>query len=183
MKINLLDLNSLPQQRLLINFNQPIAGLEAVKPVVGDLLISADASGARMTGRIQTLLKLTCHTCLNPFFQPLKIELDERFIYEDYLNEEKREARDKELQTDDFNELISSDGVIDISETVYQSVVLATPIYCSCGSQCPGPPLGNTHGSGLKDPDSPAKSAGQDAATIDPRWKNLKTLFPSEESH
>jgi len=182
LKLSLEELRGLPQQRLKIDFHESLAGLETVKPVVGDLSIIAGASGVHLSGRVQTLLKLTCHTCLKPYFQALKLELDERFVYEHYLSETNRDIKEKELLTRDFVESIPYAGSIDISETVYQAVTLATPTYCSCGSECAGLPLYNIE----KPPDNAVKAqsrAGdQPAATIDPRWKNLKTLFPSKES-
>jgi uncharacterized protein len=183
LKISLEDLRGLPQQRLRIDFNESLPELQTVKPVVGDLSMAASISGVRVVGRLHTLLKLTCHTCLKPFFKALSFELDERFVYEDYLNEGgPRELKEKELQTGDFVEWIRYEGFLDISDIVYQAVTLATPIYCSCGNECPGPPSYDKQNSEKQQTKSHSSADQERTESIDPRWKNLKTLFPSEES-
>jgi uncharacterized metal-binding protein YceD (DUF177 family) len=183
LKVSLEDLRALPQQRLRVDFNESLPNSEAVKPVLGELLISASASGAQVAGKIQTLLKLGCHSCLKPFFQALSLDLDERFVYEDYLREKNEDNRERELLKEDFVEAIPYLGVIDISDVVYQAVTLATPTYCSCGPDCAGPPKTKsavqqgelTMGAALD-----VKSREPDL--VDPRWKNLKTLFSNEDS-
>jgi uncharacterized metal-binding protein YceD (DUF177 family) len=182
-KVSLDDLRSLPQQRLRLDFKESLPQSQAIKPVSGELSILAGAAGAKLEGRIHTLLKLVCHSCLNPFFQALSLDLDERFIYEDYLSESERDLRERELLKGDFVEAVPYSGVIDVSDVVYQAVTLATPTYCSCGPNCPGPPkakgdLEEALHAGERD--MHVKAA--DAKLADPRWKNLKTLFSKDDS-
>lgn len=172
MKVSIDDLEGQPQQRLLYSFKESLEGLDAVKPVVGDLTLSLGPWGVRVSGRVQTLLKLTCDRCLRPYFQSLNVEIDERLVYK---SKDAQVPRERELSRDDFVEPIPEDGVLDISDIVYQAVTLAAPTYCLCGAECPGPPTAEESG----------KSLGQDKPerpAEDPRWKNLKTLFPSEGS-
>jgi uncharacterized metal-binding protein YceD (DUF177 family) len=182
LKISLEDLRGLPQQRLKIDFKESLPELQAVKPVIGDLSMAASISGVRLNGRLRTILKLTCHTCLKPFFKALDFELDERFVYEDYLNDDPRDVKEKELQTYDFVESIRYEAILDISDIVYQAVTLATPIYCSCGEECTGPPSYDKQNSESQEPKARSSAVSERTDSIDPRWKNLKTLFPSEES-
>jgi uncharacterized metal-binding protein YceD (DUF177 family) len=183
LKVSLEDLRALPQQRLRVAFNESLPNSEAIKPVLGDLVISVSASGAQVVGRVQTLLKLSCHSCLAPFFQALSLDLDERFVYEDYLRGDSKDNRERELLKEDFVESIPYAGVIDVSDVVYQAVTLATPSYCSCGADCPGPAKSKHEAAQGK---SALPEAGdvksQEAIVIDPRWKNLKTLFSKEET-
>ncbi len=173
MKISIEELKSLPQQRLNTGFKETLAGLSAVKPVIGDLQIVLGSWGVQVSGRVQTLLKLTCHRCLRAYFQSLAVDIDERLVH-DLVDREGR--RERELLRDDFVEVIPADGVLDISDIVYQAVTLATPTFCLCGAECPGPPLADSAGNKI--------SLGRDkpGSREDPRWKNLKTLFPNEES-
>ncbi|MBI2812533.1 MAG: DUF177 domain-containing protein, partial [Candidatus Melainabacteria bacterium] len=98
--------------------------------------------------------------------------------------EGKNEKHDGELLRDDFVEPLPDDGVLDITDVVYQAVTLATPTFCSCGDQCPGPPERATGGAsgGKAKAKSGAGGSKTDDRPIDPRWKNLKTLFPNEDS-
>jgi len=187
LKISLEELRALPQQRTRISFAEELPIKEAIKPVTSDLTVSVNASGARVAGEVQTLLKLMCHSCLRPFFQALHFEIDEPFVYEHYLSggedKELKEKEPKELNSKDFVESISYNGILDISDILYQAVTLATPIYCSCGADCPGPPAYQ----GTKEPnsvgDQQVKAQKHKDDFVDPRWKNLKTLFPNEETH
>lgn len=183
MKVSLEDLRALPQQRLRVAFNESLPNSEAIKPILGDLVISVSASGAQVVGRVQTLLKLSCHRCLAPFFQALSLELDERFVYEDYLRGESKDNRERELLKEDFVEAIPYAGVIDVSDVVYQAVTLATPSYCSCGADCPGPPKSKNEAPQGKSPvEDGCDVKSEEPMVIDPRWKNLKTLFSNEET-
>ena len=187
MKVNLEDLRALPQKRLQISFKEPSETVEVVKPVLGDLTVTAGAAGARLFGKIQTLLKLICHSCLRQFFQALVVDIDESFVYEDYLNEGHQETKDKELLKKDFVESVPYSGFIDISDVVYQAVVLAIPTYCSCGPECPGltmteavNPDGSTKDSARAKNGDNAKDEAKSSKALDPRWQNLKKLLPNE---
>jgi len=183
-----------PYGRVEFSFNETLDGLDAVKPVVGDLTAGLSAAGMRLFGTVKTLLKLSCHRCLRPYFQALTVDIDERFVnmveYADYAG---AETKERELKNDDFFEYLPEDGVLDISDVVYQAVTLATPTYCSCGDDCPGLPHKESQkearaGGGSevsKEALAPSSSADLerlDKNSIDPRWKNLKTLFPKGNS-
>lgn len=180
MKISIADLSGLPHRRLDLSFKETLPDLEAVKPVMGDLTVNASASVVRLSGCVKTLLKLHCHTCLRPYFQAITVDIDEKFVQPAHLDEyNDREQRERELQRDDFFEVLPQDGVLDITDVVYQAVTLATPTYCHCGSECPGPPQA-TVGSGLAEGDAPEGAGPGGDDSIDPRWKNLKSLFPND---
>ncbi len=174
MKISLDELRTLPQHKLECQFKEDIAGLQAVKPVLGEITLWLTGSGVRFIGHVQTLLKLSCHRCLRPYFQALSVDIDERFVQQ--VAEEPPRDRELLLQRD-FVEPIPDDGIIDISDVVYQSLTLATPVYCLCGAECPGPPKTTEN--------DEANSLAKDKkgeTIVDPRWKNLKTLFSSDEN-
>lgn len=181
MKISVDELNSLAQKRLRLSFSESLPVDGAVKPVVGDILLSASVGGVRLTGLVTTLLKLTCQSCLRPYFQNLAVEIEEQFSARPFRdgNNLKERERERELTRDDFYELLPEDGLLDIDDVVYQAVTLASPVYCRCGDDCPGPPKP------LKAPAGDGLSAGAGETErdddIDPRWKNLKSLFPKHE--
>ncbi len=190
MKISYDELKTLPYGRLDFSFNENLAGLDAVKPVVGELTASISAAGMRLSGTVKTLLKLSCHRCLKPYFQALAVDIDERFVnlveYADYAG---AETKERELQKDDFFEYLPEDGLLDISDVVYQAVTLATPTFCFCGEECPGLPekeartgAGSGVSTGVVAASCEANSETLDENSIDPRWKNLKTLFPKSNS-
>lgn len=186
MKVSVEELKQLPNQRLMVAFNEKLEEGNAVKPVVGEISVSYAPSGVRLTGQVKTLLKLECDTCLRPYFQQVSIDLDEKFVPASYLPDD-HDIKERELHSNDFFEPLPEDGVLDISDVVYQAVTLATPTYPSCGSECPGPPAKegaaqNRAVVGNSGPKSDVSPGGNGEAPIDPRWKNLKTLFPNEDS-
>jgi uncharacterized protein len=181
LKIALDELGALPQQRLDIDFKETLDGTQAVKPVVGDLTVSASSTGMRLTGRVQTLLKLNCDRCLRPYFQSIAVDIDERFVREGFHDiDKKSNTKERELsKSSDFFETLQPGNILDIADVVYQAVTLATPTHCLCGDQCPGPPTPTKSG---KQPTlNQGKEARKGEKQIDPRWKNLKSLFPNED--
>jgi uncharacterized metal-binding protein YceD (DUF177 family) len=179
LKINLHELNSLPQRRLRFGFNENLTVEGAVKPVVGELLVSSSVGGIRLLGTVSTLLKLSCHVCLRPYFQALTVDIDEQFAYLD-PREEENAPREKELLKDDFFEALPADGCLDIDDVVYQAVTLAAPVFCRCGEDCPGCP--DAPESDCVSDSGDNTPARVDKGEIDPRWKNLKTLLHKQES-
>lgn len=181
MRISLDELRTYPQHRVTVDFKENIDELEAVKPVLGEISISLNDSGVRLAGKVQTLLKLSCHRCLRPYFQSMVVDIDERFVYDSLVET----PRERELRGDDFVEVIPKDGIIDISDVIRQAITLAAPTYCLCGDECPGLPQKS------KNPDKSSLVEDKDLGKspekypkdyIDPRWKNLKTLFSSDEN-
>lgn len=179
MKINLHDLNSLPQKRLRFNYSENLAVDGAVKPVVGELLVSSSVGGIRLRGAVQTLLKLSCHVCLRPYFHALAVDIDEQFAYSDDPHGENA-PRERELLRDDFFEQLPEDGHLDIDDVVYQAVTLASPVFCRCGEDCPGRPDIQNPDQEEDLEDRPSVASG--SPEIDPRWNNLKTLLHKQES-
>jgi uncharacterized metal-binding protein YceD (DUF177 family) len=161
------------------HFNELLADM--TKPAVGDLVLYSSPAAVRLQGQIKTIVKLQCHTCLNYFFQSLDLEINEEFVYEDYLNEKALSARDRELQSEDFFEAVPYYGEIDVSDIVYQAVNLAVPTYCSCGKHCSGTPVYNMKtAEDSKDVQAPAGVKPGSQEWTDPRWHNLKTILPKD---
>ena len=177
MQINVDELNEMPLRRIRLDFNEKLDVDDVVKPVVGELFVQASGAGVVVTGKVQTLLKLNCHVCLRPFFSSLSVDIDEQLATR--INQT-AQPRDRELTRDDFFEVVPDTGILDISDIVYQAVTLASPVFCRCGDDCPGPPKPEkalaAEGSAV------SMSDLEDNSPIDPRWGNLKTLFSKQES-
>lgn len=167
----------MPLRRIRFDFNEKLDVDDVVKPVVGEIFVQANGAGVVVTGKVQTLLKLNCHVCLRPFFSSLSVDIDEQLSTGVH---QPTSARDRELTRDDFFEVVPDTGILDISDIVYQAVTLASPVFCRCGDDCPGPPKPEkalaAESSGI------ARSDSGDNSRIDPRWENLKTLFSKQES-
>lgn len=180
MKISLDEVNAMPLKRLRVSFNEKLDVEGAAKPVVGELDLASSAGGMTVNGRVQTLLKLNCHVCLRPYFQSLTVDIDEQFSADRHFHHVEEQPRDRELTKDDFYESLPEDGVLDISDIVYQAVTLASPVFYRCGDECPGPPKSENAVAG--DGSGAAAAADRNSEKIDPRWENLKTLFSNKET-
>lgn len=152
-----------------------------VKPAIGEVFLVSSTACVKLQGQIQTIVKLQCHTCLKYFFKPLALEINEEFVYEDYLNGKELNARDRELQSADFFETVPYYGEIDVSDIIFQAVNLAIPTYCSCGKQCSGTPVYNMKAvEDSKSFQDPAGIKPGSQGWTDPRWHNLKTILPKD---
>lgn len=173
----------MPKGRLSFDYNETLEDSDAVKPVVGELTVSLATAGMRLRGQVKTLLKLACHRCLRPYFQTLTVDIDERFVnLVEFADSQAPETKDRELQKDDFFEALPEDGLLDISDVVYQAVTLATPVYCSCGEECPGVPESEPRAGALSDGSGKTEKKKLEEKSIDPRWNNLKSLLPKSTS-
>jgi uncharacterized protein len=176
-QINVDELNEMPLRRIRFDFNEKLDVEDVVKPVVGEIFVQASGAGVVVTGSVQTLLKLNCHVCLRPFFSSLSVDIDEQLATR---VEKVAHPRDRELNKDDFFEVVPDTGILDISDIVYQAVTLASPVFCRCGDDCPGPP--KPEKALATESSAVSKSDSDDNSRIDPRWENLKTLFSKQES-
>jgi uncharacterized metal-binding protein YceD (DUF177 family) len=191
MKVSVDDLKLLPQQQRFIQFKEVLKDLPTNKPVVGELVASTSASGFRLVGNVKTLLKLECDRCLKPYFQSISVDIDEKFVPVYMESDSSPPARDRELLKDDFVESLPESGIVDISDVVYQAVTLATPSYRLCGPECVGVPEAPetlvssdsvSCASVEKEKSGERLDKHSDSRPIDPRWENLKTLFPKNDS-
>lgn len=167
----------MPLRRIRFDFNEKLDVDDVVKPVVGEIFVQASGAGVVVTGKVQTLLKLNCHVCLRPFFSSLSVDIDEQLSTG---FPQTAQSRDRELTKDDFFEVVPESGVLDISDIVYQAVTLASPVFCRCGDDCPGPPKSEKALSAGSS--AVSKSDSEEHSRIDPRWENLKTLFSKQET-
>lgn len=161
-------------------------GLDAVKPVLGELTLSASCTGLKIIGQVQTLLKLNCRRCASPYFYSLTVPIEEHLVDAAFLTTTQASDKGNNRKNDKTgplrqdNEVIPKDGLVDLSTVVYQAVTLATPSNSLCKEDCPGSLISSSH-------QHSRQSAGVlkdkcEEVPIDPRWKNLKTLLGNGES-
>lgn len=179
MKLNIVEIASLRQKRLTFDFDEKLEIPELAGPnknVTGSICVSINAGGVKMTGELECVLELNCDVCLGPFTLPLEIDIDEQFVYSKSGNSHESEdtqtyTKEKELNPEDFYEVLPDDQTLDVTDIVYQAVVLSLPAFAHCGEACRGIPL-----------KTPIQDEPEKSAKIDPRWESLKTLFQNKEN-
>ncbi|MDQ4078894.1 MAG: DUF177 domain-containing protein [Chloroflexota bacterium] len=141
------------------------------EPIRGKVKFTKIPQGILVTGKLETVLEVNCNRCLEPFDQPVVIELEEEFHPSMDLV---TGASLPQGQEDDKATFIDEKHIIDLTEVVRQDFLLALPTTPLCRAECKGlcPQCGLNLNEGQCD--CPTES-------IDPRWDVLKALLDAEE--
>ncbi len=135
MKINIEELESIPDKTITLNFNEKISELENDSPVSGTLTISSTGYGAEVEGHVATDIVLECDRCLERFTYHIDVDIDEKFVKDRIISEERNEI---ELTSEDFVEELKGSKEIDVTDLVYQSIILNVPTKKLCDIECEG---------------------------------------------
>ncbi len=137
MKVNLNDLEYKPNQTLKISFCEKIPDIESDK-VTGEIEISLAPYGAEVQGKIEAKIILQCDRCLEDFEYLMTADVKEKFIKTPSVDIEKNSKEIELKDDDDFAQVLNDEKEIDISDLVYQTIVLNMPFKRVCGSGCKG---------------------------------------------
>lgn len=133
-------------------------------PVEFDLRLEAVMEGVLVTGTARAELVGECVRCLQPLGEPVEVDLQELFAYEE---------SDTASEEDDDAGRLDGD-LLDLEPLLRDAVVLALPFQPLCREDCPG--LCVECGARLADdPDH------QHDAAVDPRWAALQQLADQTE--
>ena len=149
---------SAPAPADLVN---PMIGIPEGSDLAIDVMAESVIEGVLITGTVDAQLQGSCSRCLDPVTEPLTIDVQELFQYDDGDDDE----HDEELPTFDGD-------LIDLEPTIRDAVVLALPLAPVCDEDCQG--LCSECGTRLAD------DPGHQHDQIDPRWAALGTLFTED---
>lgn len=135
MLVELEELKNSPDQLLNLEFNEFIAEIGNSEDVTGTILAKLTPYGVKISGSVSTQVELTCDRCLQKFIQPVKAELDEDFLFGTLLPEGTKEY---ELNTNEFVNDLDGQDSIDVTELVYQTIILEIPAQVLCSESCEG---------------------------------------------
>ncbi len=118
---------------------EDISGIDSdlapVTPLVGMVQFLRTSDGVLVTGRLHTVLRVTCRRCLQEFELGIDFSLEEEF----------RPSVDIEtgaaVQFEDGEDSVTridSRHMLDLTEVVRQNLFLASPISPLCAPQCRG---------------------------------------------
>ena len=163
MKIKITDIENLENKSQEITFSEIFDEFNDKIPVKANLFVQILDSLIKINGEIIAELNLTCDLCLKEFTKEFKIQVEE-FFAKDSLNDSYGE--EFELKENGFIEDLNGSDEIDITDFVYQSVILHIPNKCVCDINCKGNEKVNQY---LK------------TETIDPRLEIFKTIKIEKE--
>jgi uncharacterized protein len=113
-----------------------------------------------------TVVAMQCSRCLEPFEQPIHIEIEEAFVPTVDI------ATGLSLQTDEMDKalLINKHHILDLSDILRQSILLALPMTPLCRPDCKG--FCPICGTNLND-----ETCTCEEDDVDPRWAALRLLL------
>lgn len=130
----------------------------------GKITVSVTEDGVVAEGNIDALTELSCSRCLDPYWQPVKIDFTEIFS-----------SHPVDYAANDLGEQqLPSDGSIDLTPLIRDYAALDIPIRQICKEECKG--LCPTCGVNLNQED-----CGHKQEYIDPRMEGLRALLEKDE--
>ncbi len=136
-------------------------------PLTGTVTLMRDTDGILVTGNLTTKVGMPCVRCLEPVVLPVDIELEEQFFPTiDVETGHKLSAPDDA----DPDTLIDAHHILDLTELIRQSLLLAAPLRPVHPDGCPveQPIITN-------DDEAPSPT--------DPRWAALAALREQETNN
>lgn len=124
---------------------QPIAGLESLTPVQGELWAVHHGSALEIRAAAETIVTLCCDRCLQHFNHPLVAEVREvvelRSGPPGAAAELLAHGPGLELvaEGDDLDDRLDPAGTFDPERWLFEQLSLRLPLVNRCGADCPGP--------------------------------------------
>jgi len=104
--------------------------LKTEGPVHCNWSFSPEIAGFSVFGDINATLTQECARCLEPYHVPVQVEIKERYVFDRFVE---RAEKEKELQSEDFYEVINEDGELDLKDLAHQWLVLESENHSLCG--------------------------------------------------
>lgn len=169
MYLDLTEILRNPGQMVERTFQLPAGELDEwllLEPVNGTVRAANARRNIVVSGQAHTAIEMTCGRCLEPFLQPLNLELETAVplsVFNQALQnsavEENKDTQGDELNDEEIAALFSEHS-LNLSELVRQAIVLQAPFAPNCSEDCPGLPEAQNY----KMPED------------DPRWAALQKL-------
>ena len=135
MKINIDELENIPENLITYEFHEKLKSLENDKMVNGSITVYRTGYGVRVEGHVETDIELECDRCLDVYTYHVNIDIDENFI-EGTISADL--TKEMELTWENLVEELNGRKEIDITDLVYQSIVINLPGKKLCSDECKG---------------------------------------------
>ncbi|MEI7474174.1 MAG: DUF177 domain-containing protein [bacterium] len=136
MIINIEELKNLSEKQVEVKLNiEQLPDLTLIQPVKGALNLSVEGYGINIEGEFTTEVAVNCDRCLQEFSYPLDIAVDEKLIFGKLVDEQIKEF---ELTGENFVEDLADKEEIDLTEFIYQEIILNIPSQKLCDFACEG---------------------------------------------
>lgn len=135
MIITVEQLENAEGQKIDITFAEIIADVNQTKEVKANLTLWKKGTIVEVFGDIKAEMEIECDRCLKKFNQALNIDIKEVFSTCEAFDYSHNEI---ELKNDNFVIELENEGEIDVTDLVYQSIILNLPSKKICSEDCEG---------------------------------------------
>ncbi len=135
MIIDIEELENLPDREMNLQIDEIIKDIDEGTPVKGVVNVMSNGSSITITGNIEADIVLECDRCLKKFTDHIKLNMDETFVKGKIIEDDKSEV---ELKSENFIEELGNSNEIDVSDLIYQSIILNIPNKKLCDKNCAG---------------------------------------------
>ncbi|MCD7879730.1 MAG: DUF177 domain-containing protein [Candidatus Gastranaerophilales bacterium] len=135
MKIKVSDIENSESKIQTIVFSEIIPEINNEIPVNAKLTVSLLGSLVKLEGTITAVQNLTCDICLKEFTKDISLNVKE-FYEKDSLNP--LNSNDFEIKENSFFEDLNGSDEIDITNFIYQCIILSMPNKIVCDINCNG---------------------------------------------
>ena len=135
-KIKISDIENAKNKQLNFNFDGLLDDIDSIGTVKADLLLESMGEFIKLSGHVYGIVLLTCDLCLKQYEYKLNFDVNEMFAKDslyDAQSGKETEIKDGEFVTD-----LEGADEIDISDVLYQSVILDFPNKKVCDINCNG---------------------------------------------
>lgn len=132
------DIENAPNKIFKIDFEDFIEGIDSKSPIKADLTATILGDFIQIKGNVQGSATLECDLCLKKFEYEFDFEIDELYAKDTLLDENEASGQEIELKDGQFVTDLKGSNTIDISDLLYQSVILDFPNKKVCGITCKG---------------------------------------------
>lgn len=135
MKIKISEIENSDNQQQNINLSEIFEEFNKEEPVSAALTVSLAGDFVRVTGHIFAKVNLVCDLCLKDFTKILDFDVEEYYSRNNLNDNYNKEF---EIKENSFSEDLYGQDEIDISDFVYQSIILNIPNKLVCDINCNG---------------------------------------------
>jgi len=150
MKVTIEELNQSESGNIDFEFEEDFEEINLVSPAKVKLTVSRIGGGfINVKGKVFAKLNAVCDNCLKEFIYKIDCDIDETFAENTLYDEYKEET---EIKDGFFAVDLNGSGEIDLSDLIYQSLILSIPNKLVCDINCIGGELSKYIKNDLPDP-------------------------------
>lgn len=127
------EIEQAPNKKLDYEFDDIIEDIPTNGNIKANLTLEILGDFIKVTGNVKLIAKLECDICLNEYEENMDFDIEEMFAKSSLLEEYGQEL---ELKDGQFITDLNGENEIDITDLLYQSVIINFPDKKVCGINC-----------------------------------------------